>query len=83
MLINYDGQSVLVTGAASGIGAALARALVARGAHVICADVDEDGLNQTLAIDTYLRLETSFCLFFRHVTRPSKEETFFIQLRNP
>ena len=50
MLINYDGQSVLVTGAASGIGAALARALVARGAHVICADVDEDGLNQTLAM---------------------------------
>ena len=49
MLINYSGESVLVTGAASGIGAALSKALADRGAYVICADMNEDGLNQTLA----------------------------------
>jgi NAD(P)-dependent dehydrogenase (short-subunit alcohol dehydrogenase family) len=47
-LIDYCGQSVLVTGAASGIGAALSAALVDRGAYVICADIDEEGLDQTL-----------------------------------
>jgi 3-oxoacyl-[acyl-carrier protein] reductase len=32
-----------VTGAASGIGAACARALAAEGANVVCADIDRDG----------------------------------------
>jgi len=34
-----SGQVALVTGAASGIGAASALALAARGAHVVCADI--------------------------------------------
>ena len=37
------GRRALVTGAASGIGAACARALAAAGAHVIAADLDEAG----------------------------------------
>lgn len=35
----FSGQVALVTGAASGIGAASALALAARGAHVVCADI--------------------------------------------
>ncbi|KDE99360.1 3-hydroxybutyrate dehydrogenase [Mycolicibacterium aromaticivorans JS19b1 = JCM 16368] len=38
-----DGRSVLVTGAASGIGAACARELAARGAKVTVADIDGAG----------------------------------------
>jgi NAD(P)-dependent dehydrogenase (short-subunit alcohol dehydrogenase family) len=36
----YAGRTAIVTGAGSGIGAALSRALVAAGAHVVCADLD-------------------------------------------
>ena len=35
----FSGQVALVTGAASGIGAAAALALASRGAHVVCADI--------------------------------------------
>jgi NAD(P)-dependent dehydrogenase (short-subunit alcohol dehydrogenase family) len=37
----------IVTGAASGIGQALARALVARGDTVVVADVDKEGAERT------------------------------------
>lgn len=47
-MIDYSNRSVLVTGAASGIGAALSVALAARGAYVVCADVDEAGLSRTI-----------------------------------
>jgi 3-hydroxybutyrate dehydrogenase len=40
---SLDGRRALVTGAASGIGAACALALAAAGAHVIAADVDAPG----------------------------------------
>lgn len=43
-MIDYRGQVALVTGGASGIGLAIARALQARGARVILADVNEAGL---------------------------------------
>lgn len=50
-----DGRTALVTGAASGIGAALARRLVADGARVIAVDRDEAGL-KALAQDVPLDL---------------------------
>lgn len=43
-----DGRVVLVTGAAGGIGTALARSLVAAGAGVALADVDEAGLRRSV-----------------------------------
>lgn len=40
-MIDFQGKVALVTGAGSGIGKALAQALVARGARVVLADVNE------------------------------------------
>ncbi len=48
-MIDYQGKTALVTGAASGIGEATAIALSNRGARVICADVDAEGVEQTVA----------------------------------
>ena len=44
MLIDLNGQVALVTGAAQGIGQAIARALAASGATVFAADLDAAGL---------------------------------------
>jgi short-subunit dehydrogenase len=43
-MIDYNGQVALVTGAASGIGRALAKAMNARGARVVLADINEEML---------------------------------------
>jgi len=43
----FEGKQAIVTGAGSGIGAALCRALVAEGAHVLCTDVDGDAARRT------------------------------------
>ncbi len=43
----FSGKQAIVTGAGSGIGAALSRALVAAGADVLCTDIDADAAKRT------------------------------------
>jgi NAD(P)-dependent dehydrogenase (short-subunit alcohol dehydrogenase family) len=45
-----DGKVAIVTGAASGIGRATARAFAARGAKVLIADLDEPGAEETVQL---------------------------------
>lgn len=44
----YDGKVCVVTGAASGIGRAVARSLAASGAKLALSDINEEGLNETV-----------------------------------
>jgi NAD(P)-dependent dehydrogenase (short-subunit alcohol dehydrogenase family) len=45
--MNFTGKQAIVTGAGSGIGAALCRALVAAGASVVCTDIDGEAAART------------------------------------
>lgn len=46
MWIDFDGKTIVVTGAANGIGAAIARSLVELNAHLVLCDVDETGVRR-------------------------------------
>src|SRR6266478_4426568 len=45
-LTNFEGTVAVITGGASGIGFATAKALRTRGAHVVLADINSQGLQQ-------------------------------------
>lgn len=47
--MSFEGKQAIVTGAGSGIGAALCRALVGAGAHVVCTDIDGEAAERTAA----------------------------------
>src|SRR5688500_180619 len=46
---SFEGKFAFVTGGASGIGLGIAKALVARGAQVVLADLRQDHIDQALA----------------------------------
>jgi NAD(P)-dependent dehydrogenase (short-subunit alcohol dehydrogenase family) len=48
-LLKLEGRTAVVTGAASGIGRAIATSLAMRGCHLALADIDDDGLQRTAA----------------------------------
>src|SRR5204863_9876176 len=48
-LNNFSGAVAVITGGASGIGLATAKALYAAGAHIILADLNEPGLEQAVS----------------------------------
>jgi NAD(P)-dependent dehydrogenase (short-subunit alcohol dehydrogenase family) len=45
----FNGKTIVITGAASGIGRATALIFAREGANVVCADIDEAGVEQTVA----------------------------------
>ncbi len=58
MNVTFDGQTVLVSGAAHGFGRAIALAFAARGARVFACDVLEGGLAETAGLADGAPLET-------------------------
>ena len=48
--MRLTGRTAVITGAAGGIGRAIAVSLAGRGCHVALADVDEDGMAETAAL---------------------------------
>jgi NAD(P)-dependent dehydrogenase (short-subunit alcohol dehydrogenase family) len=45
----FHGKTIVITGAASGIGRATAKIFAREGANVVCADINEDGVKKTVA----------------------------------
>jgi NAD(P)-dependent dehydrogenase (short-subunit alcohol dehydrogenase family) len=66
MRFDFNGKTAIVTGAASGIGAAIARDLARYGATVVLADMDEAGMSSVIA-----EIETSGGKALSHTTDTS------------
>jgi NAD(P)-dependent dehydrogenase (short-subunit alcohol dehydrogenase family) len=66
MKFDFNGKTAIVTGAASGIGAAIARDLARYGATVVLADMDEAGMSSVIA-----EIETSGGKALSHTTDTS------------
>src|ERR1700675_4812669 len=45
----FHGKTIVITGAASGIGRATALIFAREGANVVCADINENGVKETVA----------------------------------
>src|SRR5450432_4262396 len=45
----FHGKTIVITGAGSGIGRATALIFAREGANVVCADINEDGVKETVA----------------------------------
>lgn len=61
-LTNFAGAVAVITGGASGIGLATARALRAKGAHLILADINSQGLQQATQDICQLNAEANACI---------------------
>jgi len=48
-MIDFSGKTIIVTGAAAGIGAACAESFIAAGANVVIADIDEEASQAIVA----------------------------------
>jgi NAD(P)-dependent dehydrogenase (short-subunit alcohol dehydrogenase family) len=81
MLHNLFGKTVLVTGAADGIGAEIVRLLVSSGANVVVADLEyARGAAETLIASTSAPLHASFVL--TNILDWSQKSTNFKQAKS-